>query len=290
MLQHYSTFFFCFKIYQLCMQNEEIEELQDKDACRECAEELIEQYFINLDETDDHGQTALIKAIRGKQIGIAQILLAADVNVTIQDETGRTALHWAAVHELDQVYNMLIQLDTINVDIEDSKGSTALEYLLENKIRSYLMSCGMWQVKIRDDHGSLDAESHVMGSIDFENDDNGYEFVRRFYHFVKQLSEIQKNHDTDIQPIALNDAYYFSESDHKIIADIINVIKTIQQFKKIIGIDGIMLKIYKSVQNYVEQLLTQNLINGLLAKMDQLQTEIQDVTKQLKKLQKRTSV
>lgn len=72
--------------------------------------------------------------------------LLKDVDVNIQDETGRTALHWAATRELDQVYDMLIQHNTTKVDITDNKVIyIPMEYSLQYKIMSYLKTKpGMW--------------------------------------------------------------------------------------------------------------------------------------------------
>lgn len=88
-----------------------------------------------------------------------------------------------------------------------------------------------------------------------------------FGNFVKQLVEIQKNHDFNIQDLK----YFSDENENKIIAGIINIIKTTHPFTKIIQIDGIMMKREQSVQKFFQQLLTQNALHQSSAEMGVLE-------------------
>ena len=251
---------------------------QDKHACYECAKSLIEQAPLSiLNARDDEGETLLMKAIKIQQIDIALALISKNVDVYIQDKKGRTALHWAAGKELDEIYNILARFEKIN-DITDTKTRTALEYLLENKIMPYLISTKMWPYEFH---------LHFSGSVDtqsgYEGNQDQQEFIQLYQNFVKQLFEIHENY-VNIQ--GTNDDCYFSEFDNKIIADIINIIKTIDSFAKIVQIDAIMMKIEQVVRDYIQQvkifrinhgdteLLTQNLLYRLIAKIDELQNEI----------------
>ena len=257
----------------------------NKHACHECVKEQIdvEPLSFDLDVTDDKGETLLMKAIKTEQVDIAQILISKNVDVNIQDKKGQTALHWAASKQLHDIYNMLIQHNTTDIDITDDEGHTAFEYLLSHEIMPYLMSTKMLQLDF-------------LGG---ERKSNQQEFMQLYNNFVKQLFEIHKNHDTNIQ--GTNNDYYFSELDNKIMIDIINIIKNMDSFTNIVQIDAIMMKITQAVQNYIQQvkifrvnhgdaeLLTQNLLYRLLAQMNELQNEVKDIRQQLKELQKGTS-
>lgn len=207
-----------------------------KHMCGKCAKEVIEQSsLIQLNAQDGKGETALIKAIKTKRNEIAQILIANGVDVNIQDKEGRTALHWAVDNPVPEVYyNMLIQQTATDIDITDNSGRAPFEYLLENKITSYLKSIGVWP---QEDNFS-DAEHY-------------HEFTQLYQNVVKQLFEIQKNHDMIFVQPSNYDIY---QDEHEIIADIISIIKATYPFTKIIQMNAAMMKIQQSVQNFFQKL------------------------------------
>ena len=202
-----------------------------KHACGECAKDIIEELPLSeLNAQDGKGETALIKAIKTKRKEIAQILIEKGVDVNIQDKKGRTALHWAVDNPLPEVYyDMLIQHDAIRIDITDNDGRTPFEYLLENKMTSYLRSKTVWP------------RQHDSNGKDKD------EFIKLYQNVVKQLFDI-------IFPQLQRIKHDFDDNENELVGDIISIIETTYPFTKMIQTDETMTKIQQSVQNFFQQL------------------------------------
>ena len=203
-------------------------------VCSECAKEIIERLSsTELNGQDLRGETALIKAIKTKRHEIAQILIAKNVDVNIQDNKGRTALHWAVDNPVPEVYyDMLIQHGATHINITDKNGRTPFEYLLENKMTSYLQSKKVWP-KEGNSNGNDNSEKR--------------EFIRLYQNVVTQLFDI-------IFPQLQRANHNFDENVNELIGDVINIIETSYPFTKMIQNDGAMMKIQRSLQNFFQQL------------------------------------
>lgn len=79
-----------------------------------------------LDGTDDGlERSALAAAVEGGHLDIANMLIAAGVNVNLQDRLGRTALHGCAMYNRPSIADSLIAAHA-NIDLPDQWGKSAL--------------------------------------------------------------------------------------------------------------------------------------------------------------------
>lgn len=91
---------------------------------------------VNTSETDSEGRTAFIRAVM-KGEGNANLLYAEmlaefeDTNVNIQDNQGRTALHWACVENLPGMVALCLSVPECITGLRDSENLTAFDISLQ---------------------------------------------------------------------------------------------------------------------------------------------------------------
>lgn len=87
----------------------------------------------NLDELDNHGQTALMLAISGHRVEVASALIKKSKNVNKQSKHGGTALQWAAIRGYEDLVSALIEKGA-DLDLRDAfSKTTALLYAINNE-------------------------------------------------------------------------------------------------------------------------------------------------------------
>ena len=86
--------------------------------------------------TSEEGKTSLMYAIENKDfpVELYKILIAAPEDVNMQDEDGRTALHYMAKTEYPECIENLLELGA-DPFITDNRGNNVLHILAENKER-----------------------------------------------------------------------------------------------------------------------------------------------------------
>lgn len=90
---------------------------------------------VNRTETDDTGRTAFINAVINGG-GTAGLLYAemlaefADTDVNVQDDTGRTALHWASEAGLSNMVKLCLSVPDCVIGLKDHDGLTAFDIAL----------------------------------------------------------------------------------------------------------------------------------------------------------------
>ena len=96
---------------------------------------LVKRTYLNL--KDNEGQTALIHAVRKKQLYMTQKILKLNPDISIQDNYDMTALMWATIlfkmeNEIEMIlYIMLCNKKVINMI--DNSGGTVLHMLYRHK-------------------------------------------------------------------------------------------------------------------------------------------------------------
>ncbi len=95
----------------------------------EQVEYLVENNYVNINEKDEEGNTALHKAIEYTRSHIAYLIgKGADVNA--KDNSGRTPLHVAAgirIYGMEEAVNSLLNNEA-DLEAKDLEGMTALHY------------------------------------------------------------------------------------------------------------------------------------------------------------------
>lgn len=84
---------------------------------------------------DSHGRTEFIRAVINSHSRLGPLyaeMLAefADTNVNIQDNQGRTALHWACVEALPDMIGLCLSIAEFNTGLRDNDGFTAFDLAL----------------------------------------------------------------------------------------------------------------------------------------------------------------
>ncbi|KAL0634675.1 KN motif [Maublancomyces gigas] len=85
--------------------------------------------------TDEHGQTAFIRAVIDGSLHMhfAEMLAEfPDTDVNIQDHHGRTALHWACAGDLSDMVKLCLSVPECDVGVKDSDGFTAFDLSLRS--------------------------------------------------------------------------------------------------------------------------------------------------------------
>ena len=83
-----------------------------------------------LDEKDEGGRTALMRASENGHTKVVKLLLDKGASVDEKDERGRTALVWASMEGHAKVVKLLLDKG-VSTDGKDMFGNTALLALLE---------------------------------------------------------------------------------------------------------------------------------------------------------------
>ena len=104
--------------------------------------ELISSPDVDINAQDINGMTPLMFAIQSGHYGIFEDLIdnlygkfSFEFNFNIQDNNGKTALHYAAEYKSMNYTNLLIHKfitkDSVDLNIQDKDGKTALHYAVE---------------------------------------------------------------------------------------------------------------------------------------------------------------
>lgn len=87
---------------------------------------------VNKAEQDQQGQTEFIRAAIADNLLYAEALAEfADVDVNVQDNRKRTALHWAAVGRLPNIVMLCLSVPDCNVGLKDEDNLTAFDIALQ---------------------------------------------------------------------------------------------------------------------------------------------------------------
>jgi ankyrin repeat protein len=115
------------------------------DGTWEHREEDISASVTNLDleDKDDSGRTKLHRAVQAGDQRLVEVLISEGANLASKDYRGRTALHYAAMGELDYPASHIMELilkaggKTI-INLGDDSGQTAMHYAAERGLTSYI--------------------------------------------------------------------------------------------------------------------------------------------------------
>ena len=193
-----------------------------------------EIHFSNNYNLDLNGATALHAAVIGGHIDILRTLLENGADINAQTDSGDTALHIAAIIGLKDIIKELLSNENINVDVENNSGKTAFfvaeksgsplkakntrnilglfeqyyekEYLKENVVKkvsfeeksSYSLLKSLLAIKEGEEELSLDGVDSFHQADDKKNrDDKGKE------------KEVAKDEPLDDE---VKDLHYFAEN------------------------------------------------------------------------------
>lgn len=85
------------------------------------------------DEIDEQGQTDFIRAVIGGDLIYAEMLAEfEDTDVNVQDEQGRTALHWACANNLRTMVMLCLSVPGCDSSLKDKDGVTAFDISIQN--------------------------------------------------------------------------------------------------------------------------------------------------------------
>ncbi|KAL0634674.1 hypothetical protein Q9L58_006400 [Maublancomyces gigas] len=90
---------------------------------------------VNRNAIDEHGRTEYIRAVMDGSLNLnyAEMLAEfSDTDVNIQDQDGRTALHWACVLNLSDIVRLCLSVPDCEVGLLDNDGLTAFDISLRN--------------------------------------------------------------------------------------------------------------------------------------------------------------
>jgi ankyrin repeat protein len=80
-----------------------------------------------LNETDNHGDTALVRAILKRNLNMVSLLLGAGADTEIKNSNGRNALHWAAVTGQTDIAELLLDYNA-SLTHQENDGNTPLHF------------------------------------------------------------------------------------------------------------------------------------------------------------------
>lgn len=87
----------------------------------------------NITEQDPHGQTEFMRAAIADNLLYAEALAElADVDVNVQDNRKRTALHWASISRLPNIVMLCLSVPDCNVGLRDEDNLTAFDLALQS--------------------------------------------------------------------------------------------------------------------------------------------------------------
>lgn len=111
---------------------------------------------------DEHGQSAFIRAVidGGLNLHFAEMLAEfAETDVNIQDEHGRTALHWACLEKLTDMVRLCLSVLECDVGLKDNDGLTAFDLALRaagaNEVIPTMFYRSMFEIEQSDPQTAL---------------------------------------------------------------------------------------------------------------------------------------
>ncbi len=90
----------------------------------ETVKEQLDSQAFDVDEADEHGRTALIKAAKHGHLAIVQYLLDHGADVNARDNRGTNALYWASTKGHEKIVEALIDHHS-DVEVFDNRGWSA---------------------------------------------------------------------------------------------------------------------------------------------------------------------
>lgn len=93
--------------------------------CDKC-EHIAKSLLVDKEIRNEREQTLLIYATIFEQTEVIEYLLNNQVNVNAQDDSGKTALHYASEKGFQDIILLLVSDENINVNIQDRNGNTPL--------------------------------------------------------------------------------------------------------------------------------------------------------------------
>lgn len=99
---------------------------------------------VNINATDDDGETALMEAADSRNVETVRVLIANGANVNAADEDGETALMIAADDGRLEIVQLLLQAGA-NVNARDDDGESALDKAVDEghrKVADALRAAG----------------------------------------------------------------------------------------------------------------------------------------------------
>ena len=96
---------------------------------------LLRNRDTKLDTKTNDGTTPLILACRLAIEGMVEDLINAEADINASDDSGKTALHWAAAVNNVEAVQILLKHGA-NIDIQDNKVTTSLYIITILKIQS----------------------------------------------------------------------------------------------------------------------------------------------------------
>ena len=99
---------------------------------------LVSTYNANPNTKDIRGQSPLVHLVRNRCYKILTYLLKQTyvpiIDINEQDNNGLTILHYAALNNDHQFMNILLNRKDVNSTITDKHGNTALDYIRRNEL------------------------------------------------------------------------------------------------------------------------------------------------------------
>ena len=99
---------------------------------------------VDINATDNDGETALMEAADGRNAEVVRVLIANGANVNAADEDGETALMIAADEGRAETVRLLLEAGA-NVNARDEDGETALDKAIDerkHKVAELLRAAG----------------------------------------------------------------------------------------------------------------------------------------------------
>ncbi|KAH9502195.1 hypothetical protein Btru_070357 [Bulinus truncatus] len=103
--------------------------------------QLLIVHGVEVNFSDEKGQTALHKAALGNREDTAELLLQHKANLEAVDHHGNTSLHLAASSDNVMVAELLVKWKA-NLEAVNDKGDTPFLLAVSNEMMSYLVQCG----------------------------------------------------------------------------------------------------------------------------------------------------
>jgi ankyrin repeat protein len=90
----------------------------------ELVKEQLDSGSFDVNESDEHGRTALIKAAKHGHVDIVRVLVSRGADVNARDNRGTNALYWASSNGHTDIVEELIRHHS-DVEVFDNRGWSA---------------------------------------------------------------------------------------------------------------------------------------------------------------------